>query len=250
MPPVVVPTLDRESPVPLYFQLKQLLMARIEAGDWTPGTLIPSEQELQDTYDLSRTTVRQTLSELVAEGLLMRQRGRGTFIAQPKVSYTPASGVAFSNFVDDRGVELAWRLLERGWGAASPPVAEMLGVAAGSRVYSIQRLRLAEADGDAIGYHVAYLIPEAADAIEEAALTTGDSFQYLRAYAGMTDARIDRTLEARAADDRDRRLLGLERGAPVLQLERRLIDAAGKPIEYLHARFRGDRFKYRISLNG
>ena len=62
-------TLDRSSPLPLYFQLKQILLERIEQGEWQPGDLMPGEQDLQDTYGLSRTTVRQTLGDLVNEGV-------------------------------------------------------------------------------------------------------------------------------------------------------------------------------------
>ena len=78
--------IDRSSPLPLYYQLKQILLEKIESGLWSPGDLIPSEHELQETYGVSRTTVRQTLSDLVHEGVLVRHRGRGTLSRNPSSS--------------------------------------------------------------------------------------------------------------------------------------------------------------------
>lgn len=77
--------LTRDSPIPLYFQLQELLKEKIEAGAWGPGEMIPSEPELCDVYGVSRTVVRQALSVLEQDGQLLRVRGRGTFVATPKV---------------------------------------------------------------------------------------------------------------------------------------------------------------------
>lgn len=83
-------TIDRNIPVPVYYQLKQLLKKQIENGELPPGGKIPTEEELCARYNLSRTPVRQALKELVFEGLLTRTAGRGTFVAQPSDG-TPAS---------------------------------------------------------------------------------------------------------------------------------------------------------------
>ena len=78
--------LTRESPVPLYIQLKQLLIDRIAAGDWKPGDMLPTEEQLQEQYGVSRTTVRLAFKELEIEGKISRQQGRGTFVSEPKIS--------------------------------------------------------------------------------------------------------------------------------------------------------------------
>jgi len=235
--------IDRSSPVPLYFQLKQLLLGKIQGGEWTPGTLIPSELELQETYSLSRTTVRQTLSELVNEGYLTRQRGRGTFITQPKIAYDPSRGIQINEYMDEYGVELGWRLLEQGWMNASQQVAEALQLRAGSRIFCLQRLRLA--GQEVIGYHLAYTPERIAARVDASKLTVGDSLNYLNGV--IKDVRIARTLEATLAQDRDRKLLSVERGSPILQMDRLVIGSDDTVLEYLYARFRGDRFKYKIT---
>lgn len=239
-------TLDRQSPVPLYFQLKQVLLEKIRRGDWTPGTLIPSEQELQDSYQLSRTTVRQTLSELVSEGHLMRQRGRGTFITQPKIAYDPSLGIRTNEYLNTYGVALGWSLIDHGFIDAPDDAAAALNLSGQSRVYRVQRIRMAGTD--LLGYHIAYTPPQVAAHIDQERLVTGESLDYLHALPALSGAHIQRTLEAALPDERDRKLLGADRGIAILQLTRLVLSADGLPLEYLYSRFRGDRFKYRISV--
>ena len=72
--------IDRSSPIPIYYQLKTLILSQIEQGEWRPGEKIPTEAELCERYDISRTPVRQALLELVRESILTRRAGRGTFV--------------------------------------------------------------------------------------------------------------------------------------------------------------------------
>ena len=81
-------SIERESPIPLYYQLKQLLVERIKHNELQPGDIFPTEEQLQKKYQLSRTTVRQALKELEIEGLISRHRGRGTFVSRPKISHS------------------------------------------------------------------------------------------------------------------------------------------------------------------
>jgi GntR family transcriptional regulator len=231
--------IDRNSPVPLYYQLKQVLLDEIRS--WQPGKMIPSEQELQDKYGLSRTTVRQTLSELVVEGYLKRERGRGTFIAEPKVAYNPSVSV-----VDQQGVALGWQMLDQTWVEAPANVTAFLQMDENAKVMRIRRLRMA--GEKSIGYHVAYVRPEIASHIDVLKLLAGESLDYIAREERLKTARIHRTLEAVEVDKTDIELLQVPRTMPILQLERLVVGEDGYPIEYLLARFRGDRFKYQITL--
>ena len=82
-----IDTLDKNSPIPLYFQLEEILKERIETGELKPGDLLSSEKELSEKYQISRPTIGQALRGLVNEGLLYREKGKGTFIAKPKIDY-------------------------------------------------------------------------------------------------------------------------------------------------------------------
>ncbi len=91
--------LNRKIPVPLYYQLKEIIKEEIEEGKLKPGDPIPSERELSEKYGISRPTVRQALKELVYEGWLTREKGRGTFISKPKIDYGFIQH--FTTFYDD-----------------------------------------------------------------------------------------------------------------------------------------------------
>jgi GntR family transcriptional regulator len=233
---------DRTSPVPLYYQLKQILMEKIQGEQWHAGEMIPSEQELQDTYGLSRTTVRQTLTEMVFEGLLTRQRGRGTFVSPSKLTHNPDKRMRLSQSMLQQGLQPGWHVLETAWVTPNPKVQAELGVTA--KVYQIKRLRLA--DEEPIGHHIAYVPEAVARYIQEDTLKVGESSQYLQNAPQMKDSYARRSIEALAANEIDASLLSIDENAPILQIERVTFAADGMPIEFMKARYRGDRFKYQI----
>lgn len=236
--------IDRKSPLPLHYQLKQHLLEKIESGDWKQSDLIPSEQELQDSFKLSRTTVRQALSDLVYEGLLIRERGRGTFVAPPKMTHSPEDRKSLTEFMLDQGIKPGWSVIEKGFVEANKEVAEKLNIAYKSKVYRIRRLRLAESKP--IGVHTAFLTESISNEINEAGLLEGGSLNYISHISQMINSHATRSIEAVAASDLDVKLLQLSLGSPVLMIQRVVTSASGEPIEFLQARYRGDRFKYQI----
>src|SRR5205814_9339010 len=106
-----MPTLERSNPLPLYYQLKEVLKQQIRAGHLAPHTAIPSEPELVASYHVSRATVRQALSELVHEGLLYRQHGKGTFVCEPRVQQRASELTSFSDEIQRRGKKAGSLLL-------------------------------------------------------------------------------------------------------------------------------------------
>jgi GntR family transcriptional regulator len=132
--------IERKSPIPLYYQLKQLLVDRIASGEWQPGDMVPTEEQLQEQYNLSRTTVRQALKELEFEGLISRHRGRGTFVSQPKLSHSPDPHFNLTSFLKQQGMEPGWHVLSTEWVPAASEVAERLAIDSGTIVYQLRRL--------------------------------------------------------------------------------------------------------------
>lgn len=236
--------LDRTSPVPLHHQLKQYLLEQIHRGAWRPNDLIPSEQELQEQFDLSRITVRRALGDLVNEGLLVRERGRGTFVAPPKMTHSLQARRSLTDYMLEQGIKPGWRVLERGFVPAGKEAAEGLAVPPDSQVYCLRRLRLA--DEQPIGVHTAYLLPHLVEQIDEDALLDGGSLHYLERLPALRTAHATRVIEAVAATEAEARLLHIMLGSPILQITRVVADAQDTPLEYLQARYRGDRFKYQI----
>lgn len=240
-------TVDRTSPIPLYFQLKQILLEQIDQEVWQPGDLIPGEQELQDTYGLSRTTVRQTLAELVNEGRLHRQRGRGTFVTQPKFSHDPNVRPGAAGYIQSEGLEPGWKILSTDW-VESPPegVRQRLQVGEEVRIYRIHRLRLA--NNEPIGYHYAYIPESYVSQLNLEKLSEGGSLRYLRDLPQMANSVAQRTIEATVANGPEIEQLNASPGAAILTIERIILADDGTPLELLWAAYLGDRFKYQVTI--
>jgi GntR family transcriptional regulator len=236
--------ISRRSALPLWHQLREILEERIRSGDWPPGAHLPAELELQQSYGLSRTTVRQALRELEIEGLVTRYRGRGTFVARPKLTHGPEARTSLSRSLLEQGLQPSWQLLSHGLSEAPEDVALRLSLARGVRAYSVRRLRCA--NETPIGHHTAFVAPQFATRIQEAALTSGGSLDYLSNESVVHSAHAGRLIDAIPAGELDVLLLGCEPGAPLLRIRRLLVATDGTPIEDLTAVYRGDRFQYRL----
>ena len=239
-----MPILNRNSSIPLYFQLKQHLLDEIESGRWKPGDLIPGDLELQRLYGVSRSPVRQALQELSQEGRVIRSPGRGTFVTEPKLSHGPQAGHTLSDSLRARGQPPGWRVLAYGTVPAPRRVALNLQVEPGSPVFWSSRLRLA--DREPIGHLVAHAAVREGE-IDLTALADGRSLDYLAAADHLRGAGADRTIEAVAADEEQAALLGFEVAAPMLLVRRLVVTAGGRPIEDFRGIYRGDRFQYLTS---
>jgi len=235
-------SLQSESGIPLYRQLKQVLGDRIAKGDWKPGDLIPSEKELETEFGVSRTTVRQALRDLDYDGLISRHRGRGTFVSEPKVQHGPGRDSGLADGVDRAGKTAAWQVLAAGLSTVSEDAAEALAVKAGTQLFRTVRLRLV--DDVVLGVLVAYVAPGTPLAADLAALSHGQSLSYL---GGAALGHADRVIDAKGAGTEVAGYLTVPPGSPVLRIRRTTFAADGSPIEYMVAHYRGDRFEYTLS---
>jgi GntR family transcriptional regulator len=237
-------SLDSKSPIPLYFQLKQILIEEIEKGTWNSGDMMPTEHQLQEQYNVSRTTVRQAMQELELEGKIIRYRGRGTFVAKPKVSHSPEHYPTLTDHLLEQGITPGWQVLSSEWQAAPHDIAEQLQIDPGERVFCLRRLRLENTEP--IGYHTAYVSPHFADAIDEKHFAEGGSLRYLQNQELLEHSTATRVLEAVPATPEEADLLHVVKGAPMLLIRRVVISPDGQPIEAFRGIYRGDRFEYHI----
>jgi len=238
---------DRASPLPLHVQVKQALQDRIVRRDWAPGDLVPGDLELCDQFGVSRTTVRQALAELAHEGWVLRERGRGTFVAPPKL--TERAIERLSGFFEDMlalGYPPVSQVLRQQVGAADEQVAARLNLQPGAHVVEIERLRFVEQEP--VVLTTTYLPQALVPGLESADLTRRSLYEYLQTEYGLVLARGRRTIEAVAADARQARLLGIPKGAPLAYLQSVSYLADGQPIEFYHAYHRGDRSRFEVEL--
>lgn len=132
--------IDKDSPVPIYYQLKQYIMDKINKEEWPQDSLIPSERELSDTFKISRMTIRQAIGELVTEGFLYRQRGRGTYVAQPKIEQSDV--MSFTEAALNHGFKATTEVRRFDITLPAPAILDKLGLPDSEKVYYIQRFRM------------------------------------------------------------------------------------------------------------
>ncbi len=235
------------SPVPLHVQVKQALKDRIVRRTWKSGDLVPGDLELCDQFGVSRTTVRQALAELAREGWVVRERGRGTFVAPLKL--TERAVERLSGFFEDMvalGYPPVSQVLRQQVRAADEQVAAWLDLKPGERVVEIERLRFVEDEPVVL---TTTHVPQAlAPGLETADLTRRSLYEYLETECHLTLARGRRTFEAVAADAGQARLLNIRQGAPLVFLRSVSYLADGRPVEFYLAYHRGDRSRFEVEL--
>lgn len=237
----------RDLPIPYYFQLIELLRERILSGTLAAGSLIPSEHDLCATYGLSRTVVRQALGELVADGLLYRVKGKGTYVAPRKLEekFVQRSD-GFYREMTDRGYTVTSLVLEQRILIPPPAVREALRLPGGSLAIKIDRLR--SVDGDTMLFVHTYLPYDLCPDLAAIDLSTCSLYALLRERYNLVMASGIRTVEAVAATATLTRLLHVAQGAPLLKIESTSYLADGRPLEYYEAWHRGDRSKFEIEM--
>ena len=239
--------IDLRSNIPYYVQLAESIREQIRLRNWPPGYRIPGEMELCSQAGVSRTVVRQALRELELAGLLVRRKAKGTFVAEPKVSESLVQKLMGSyQDMAERGVRSSTRVLHHRVVPSTDKVAGYLEIDPGTRVVDIHRLRFAD---DAPLQLVNTFIPfDLCPSLADVDLSNRSLYAFLEKDCGLWLSRGRRYIEAVAASDVQAKLLGIERGAPLLSLDSISYLENGTPIEYYHAVHRGDRSRFEVEL--
>jgi GntR family transcriptional regulator len=239
--------IDHSSPLPYYFQLKELLVKEIKKGRLKPGQQIPSEFKLCEQFKVSRTVVRQAISSLVQNGYLNREKGRGTFVTKPKITENLFQNLTGS-YEDmlTRGIKLVTKVLEQTKWEADSKILEGLKLKPGELVIKIKQLRFIS--NEPIALVTTYLPYEICPSLLEEDLTNQSLYGVLEEKYALRIAHGRRSLEAISADRQIAALLGVKVGTPLMLLNSISYLEDGRPIEYFSALHRGDRSKFVVSL--
>ena len=240
-------SINFESHIPYYIQLIDILKEKVQQAEWVPGDQIPGEQDLCEYYQISRTVVRQALRELEYEGVISRQKGKGTFISLPKISEGLVQKLTgFYQDMIERGLKPGSKVLHQNISPASEKVARFLKIKPDEKVVDIQRLRFI--NDEPIQLVTTYIPFEICPGLASVDLTNRSLYEYLEKESGIFIAKGHRYIEAVLANDHEAALLGIERGAPLLMLDSVRFSENGQPIEYYHALHRGDRSRFEVEL--
>jgi GntR family transcriptional regulator len=235
---------DRDSPVPLYYQLRAALLNLIKEGRIKEGEPIPTERELGDKFQVSRITVRRAIDELVREGYLTTHQGKGTFAARPKIQRHMTHMKSFSEEMAEEGHRPGSQLLSLRHEKAAGFVASALHVSDDEWVWVVERLRLA--DGEPICLSWAYLNLPPPVTLTPFELEQQVSLWSILEKKGITLTRSEETIQAVSAGEREADLLHVAPGAPLLLVEGVVYSDQDVPIEYHKILNRGDRYTYSV----
>lgn len=233
-------SINRSSKLPYYQQLYEILRGKITRGEWKPGELIPAESELMAAYHISRSTVRQVLDMLVKEGLIYRERGRGTFIAYPTIEESMMRIVSFTEDMQQRGFIPGTRVLSATLIPAQKEISERLQISKGEELIRIERLRLA--NGTPMSIEESYLVHRYCPYLLNQDFASQSLRQTLLQDYGIRLVNAKQVIRAILAPDPLTKMLEIKHRSPLLAIERVSYSQHAIPIEFLAIFYRADRY--------
>ncbi len=237
--------LDTSSPVPLYFQLQEILRKKILSGKYSPGDLIPSEKELQDFYGVSRITVRNAINGLVFEDLLIKKQGKGTKVAFPRMQENGNSTLqSFTEKMELQGLKISTEVLDVIRIPATERITQHLGIEKDEEIIYSKRLR--KVDDVPIALFENYI--STSTGVTEDDDFSGSVYKLLEEKYFTRISGAEKVIEAGTARMEDAVHLEIQAGDPVLIIRYTTFDLNNKPIEYAEGIYRADRYKYMVRL--
>lgn len=227
--------------MPLYSQIRQDLLERINKGELKPGDFIPSEQEISSRLSVSRMTARQALKSLCSLGIAYSVRGKGTFVSGMKFAKNVRKVQSFTDEMKSLGHQPSSRVLKVEDVPAPPEAASNLSLGPGELMFHLRRLRLA--DSVPMGVEDAYLPLRPYPELHASYEPQSSLYDFLWERYGLRIILADETVEAGLSSHEESRLLRIPKGSPVFLFTRVSYIRAHQAVEYVKSTYRGDRYK-------
>lgn len=239
--------IDLNSPIPFYIQVEDTIRSAIEQNQLKPGNLIPGENDLCEYFGVSRTVIRQALDDLTHEGLIVRKKGKGTFIREPKILERFGQEITgFYHEMTSRSYQIKTDVLEQEVVPADEEIAKYLSKDIGDPLILLRRLRYLQDEPILI---VSSFLPfEKCESLLEEDFTKLSLYEYLENRMGYKLSYGQRTIEATVADSEQAKLLSIHKGDPLIHLNSIVYLEDDTPIEFYRSYYRGDRYKFEVQL--
>lgn len=241
MAPIELGTIDRNSVLPLYFQIQQRLLGQIRGGSFKPGESLPSEQEIAEQLGVSRMTAHQALKSLRDLGVTYSVRGKGTFVSGIKLEKDFRQVLSFTEEMQAKGMRPKSKVLSFVAVPADDEVAGALHLAPGEKVISLRRIRIA--NGSPLGIEWSRipqrLCPDLIDKFDPST----SLYEALERQFGIRLMLADEIIEAGLPNAEEGRLLRMSRKNPVFQFTRTSFVQSGEATEFVKSVYRADRYK-------
>jgi GntR family transcriptional regulator len=237
--------INRENPQKLYIQLYEILKEKIEGGEWSVGSQIPTEDELCRTYVVSKATVRLAISDLARQGYLKRQQGKGTFVCKRVIPEGLTMHTSFKETMLDAGMSFTTKVLAKTIIMPTDDLDLKLNIAANKHVIYIKRLRTV--DNEPVLLQEAYIPHNVCPALLEEDVANESLFDILDKKYNITLTRVKDYIEIAYLTDEEATLLGLAKGAPALVMEQQLY-SGDLQVMFIRSIKRSDRFRFFIEF--
>lgn len=239
--------LERASSQPLYSQARDVLLSRLNAGEYKVHEQIPSENELCKEFGVSRVTIRSVLTELVREGWLYRIQGKGTYVAEPKFTASSTSYVGIREQLEQQGYDVATSVIVSEIIECPVEIAKTLALDIGAQVYHIRRLRTVK--GAPFSIHDSYIPAALCEGLEQHDFCHTQLCTILSQNYHLVRAHVSEFLESTSALAEEAELLHVRRGYPLLRLCDVISDQTGCVFEYSTVYFPGDRIQIKLQYD-
>ncbi len=234
---------DTKNPIPIYYQIREQLRQQIVGGQLNPGDMLPTEMEICAECGVSRMTARQALTQLANEGLVTRQRGRGTFVAAPKATLDSSQFPlqSYTELLGQIGLQAGAVVLAQVVEPATEAVAAQLKLNPGDPVVRITRQRLMR--GEAMSLETSVYPHSRCPDLASLNLTNQSIYRLLEERFDLAPAYATDTVELSVAGAYEAKELKISEGVPVVLVTRLSFLEDDTPIEFTQTIHRGDRFK-------
>ncbi len=231
--------IDQQSKVPLYYQLKEELKKKILKGEFKEGDLLPSEREFSERYDISSTTIRRALNDLVHENFLERKAGKGTFVRMGKVKRDLRKVIGFTQNMKEMGLVPSTRVLSKRVVPANLFSMERMGLSKGDKIVKLERLRLA--NDVPMMLEARYIRTDLCPGIQKEELSSS-LWRVFETVYGCKPARHSQNVRIVEISGESASLLGLKDGSLVFLIKGTTYLADGQAIECEESLYRSDKY--------
>ncbi|MCK5816605.1 MAG: GntR family transcriptional regulator [Candidatus Marinimicrobia bacterium] len=239
--------IDKNSFAPIYYQLQELLVGKIESGELKPGDKIPSENELADKYDISRNTAQKAIRALVNWGLAQRIQGKGTYVCNKTVTLSITASLSLTSEIIGLNKVPYSHILQAKVIEASLDIANKLGVEKDTKVYSIQRIR--SVDDLPLMIQTSYIPVSYLPNLLKKNLEDKSLFGVIMHEYGIKIDKASETMRAVSVTKFEGEILQIPEFSPAFLLQRQTYLDDGRILEYAKTIVRGDKSKFHVDLN-
>lgn len=235
--------INKYSDIPLYSQLKNIIISKIEEGIYTPDSKIPSEQEFCELYNISRPTVRQAISELTNNGYLYKEKGRGTFVSKPKASIDVKTYTGFTDSILDNELtdEREMLCIETLYSNDCRKISDIFKISSTQNMEFAKVIFRTKHEDDVFSFNTSYiplsLFPEIIDDINKKKA----SHEILRGKYPLIPVKSVSSLEVIFTDPKEAQYLMVQPGHALLKITNTITSKSGQIVEYVISKYRSDK---------